>query len=442
MAETSTASTIDVYTDVVPGPRQRARGQRSTVHPLGATSHDFRTPTVPNPVIERPAIWEESTLGREELLARVEALEAAAKPKELRRRLAGVGLVLDWLEDFPGESWQQRWRGSGADEAGGAWTEAVDVPGLLGHEHGRGQLTGGAGRLILVGAIRPSYNWLYRFRSGPCFERLRNLRDPAGFARLDPLCEATDRFTASDRNLAYIQLSRILVHNGGLLSDITVADCIEAYRAQVGYSSRQHSHWYRLLLQAGILPTDAPPTIWAASRRGQLSVEELVDGYAVASAPVRNLLVDYLRERQAGMDYTSLRQLATKLVLLFWRDLELHEPGIDSLHLSDDVARRWKERLRHVRYGNHRLGRLREDPNAILMAVRAFYADLAHWALEDPGRWAAWAATNPISGRDLVGQNKRKRRATARMHQRIRELAPILPTLVAAADRRRRAAEE
>jgi hypothetical protein len=34
------------------------------------------------------------------------------------------------------------------------------------------------------------------------------------------------------------------------------------------------------------------------------------------------------------------------------------------------------------------------------MAVRAFYADLAAWALEDPARWAVWAAPNPISGRD------------------------------------------
>jgi hypothetical protein len=29
--------------------------------------------------------------------------------------------------------------------------------------------------------------------------------------------------------------------------------------------------------------------------------------------------VDYLHERQAAMDYVSLRQLSTKLVLLFWR---------------------------------------------------------------------------------------------------------------------------
>ena len=440
--EPGTTDVIDVYTDVVPGPRQRTRSPHRKANPLTTTAHDFRTPDLPTPTIERPATWNESALDRQELLARADALESEVTGKERRRRLATVALVLDWLASFSGDSWQQRWLASGANEAGEAWTATIALPGLLPGVDGRGQLTGGAGRLILLGAVRPSYNWLYRFRSGRFLERFHNLRDADGFARLDPICAATPRFTRKDRNLAYNQLSRILVHNGGLLADITVEDCIEAYRAQVGYSSRQHGHWYRLLAQAGILPDDAPPTIWAASRKGQLSVEELVDGYRVACRPVRNLLVDYLHERQAGMDYASLRQLASKLVLLFWRDLELHEPGIDSLHLPDDVARRWKERLPHIRYGTNRVGKLREDPNAILMSVRAFYADISHWALEDPSRWAQWTAPNPVTGRDLLGQNKQKRRATARMHQRTRELAPVLPTLVIAAERHRREAEE
>ena len=142
---------------------------------------------------------------------------------------------------------------------------------------------------------------------------------------------------------------------------------------------------------------------------------------------VRGLLVDYLHERQAGLDYSSLRSSASKLVLLFWRDLELHEPGIDSLHLPDDVARRWKERLRVVTHGKHRVGRRREDPNTILLAVRAFYADINHWATQDPARWGRWAAPNPISARDLIGQNKQKHRATgphAPTHPRARPAHP------------------
>jgi hypothetical protein len=77
-----------------------------------------------------------------------------------------------------------------------------------------------------------------------------------------------------------------LIHNGGRLSEIRLDDCIEAYRAQMGFCSRQHSYWYVLLCKAGFLPPNSPPTVWAASRRGQLTVAELVDGYRIACQPV------------------------------------------------------------------------------------------------------------------------------------------------------------
>ena len=442
-SEPAVTYVIDVYTDTVPAPRQRSRDYRPM--PLGVPhrEHEFRTPDLSTPLIERQSSWAGTALSRDEVVLRAQDLEAKmSNRREATSRLATFGLLLDWLETFPGQTWQQRWLASGADQAGAAWADLVSVPAQTLCAHARSQLTGAAGRLVLLGVLRPAYNWLYRLRSARVLERFRALHDPEGFAALDPICERTERFTSLDRNFAYHQLTRILMHNGGRLADITVADCIEAYRAQVGYAARQHGHWYLLLAQVGVLPADSPPTIWAASRRGQLSVEELVDGYGVACRAVRDLMVDYLHERQATLDYSSLRQLATKLVLLFWRDIELHEPGIDSLHLSDEAARRWKERLRHIRYGNHGVGKLREDPNTVLMAVRALYADLAAWALEDPGHWAAWAAPNPVNGRDLLGQNKQRKRATARMHQRIRELAPVLPSLVATAERRLRHAQE
>ena len=415
------------------------RGLRPRARYRPSQPNEFRTPVLATPRPERLSSWPQSVCSREEILTALDLLEPGVAVKERNRRRVGMNLLMDWLSGFEGISWQQRWAASGADVvAVGTWTENVDVVGLQNGTQGRAQLSGAAGRMLILGAIRPSYQWLYRLISSAVFERFRAAHDPDGFAALDLLCEATERFTATDRRFAYCQLTRILMHNGGRLADITVEDCVEAYRAQSGYSARQHSYWYVLLLRAGILPEGSPPTVWAASRRGQLTVEELVDGYQVANRPVRNLLVDYLHERQAAMDYVSLRQLSTKLVLLFWRDLELHEPGIDSLHLSDQMIRDWKQRLTEVRYGSNRLGKRREDPHAIYMAVRAFYADLSHWALEDPARWAHWVAPNPIRSQDTRGMAKQRSRSQAKMHQRTRELAPLLPALIEAAEAGRR----
>lgn len=402
------------------------------------------TPRLTTPAIARPTVWISSQLSYEEIVAAVEELERGRTDSstDFRRRVAGVERLLDWLVTFPGESWQQRWHVAEVDGAGKAWTDLV--PGTVSPSTHRAAVTGAAGRLILLDVIRPDYAWLYSaVAAQPVFERYRQLHDPDGFAAMHRLCAENPRLQSTDARYALTHLTRMLMHNGGRLSAITLTDAIESYRAQVGYSSRQRSHWYTLLLQAGILPSGSAPTIYAASRRGQLTIEEFVDRYDVQCRPIRDLFVAYLYERRPGMDYNSVRYLASKLVLLFWRDLEIHEPGIDSLHLSDDVTRRWKQRLHDVvRYGANRVGKKRQDPYTILMAVRAFYADLSHWALQDPARWAQWAAPSPVDSRDLAGMGKMMKQSRSRMHQRTRELAPLLPRLVDAADARRNAASE
>ncbi len=425
------------------------RGARPSRNRSG--EHDFLTPSLPTPVIARPTVWSASQQSVEEAMAGVEALESGASASEMRRRLRDAGVLLEWLRRFPGESWQQRWLASGVDTAGRAWpdlltaglADGTQVEGLpSGPATVRSLATGTAGRLILLDVIRPGYDWLYSSQSWTLFPRFEQVRDPEGFAAISARCAADLRMASTDRRAALVQLSRILMHNGGRLVDITLADCVEAYRAQSGYGTRCHSRWYGLLREVGIVAADAPPTIYAASRRGQLTIPEIVDAYNIECPAIRDLFVDYLTERAPGLDYTTIRQLASKLILLFWRDLELHEPGIDSLHLSDASARAWKLRLGEIRYGNHRLGKTREDPFVILTAVRAFYADLSHWALEDPARWAQWAAPSPVDSRDLAGMAKATKHRQARMHQRIRELAPLLPRLVDVARARHVAADE
>ena len=55
---------------------------------------------------------------------------------------------------------------------------------------------------------------------------------------------------------------------------------------------------------------------------------------------MRDVLVDYLRERQPSVDFSSLQHLAYLLGKLFWADLEAHHPGIDSLQAAPRCRRR------------------------------------------------------------------------------------------------------
>lgn len=421
------------HVDPVAHLQRAGRPSRRPPADNGALRSKAPTPTLPTPAIARPTVWPASQLSYEEVLDAVhdlEIAEGATSRRFIRAQVLFAEKLLGWLLTFPGESWQQRWQATGANTAGRGWAALATES-----ENERGDFVNAAGKLLVLDIIRPDYSWLYAtVAEFHLFRRLRARRDPEGFATIEALCDADARLQPTDRRGALTQLTRMLVHNGGTLANLTVADCVEAYRAQEGYGSRLHGRWYTLLRQAAFLPADSPPTVWAASRRGQLTIEEMVDRYDVECRPVRDLFVAYLYERRPAMDYNSIRYLTAKLVLLFWRDLEIHEPGIDSLHLSDEVARRWKTRLSGpVLYGSNRVGKKREDPYTVLMAVRAFYADLSHWALEDPARWAAWAAPSPVDSRDIAGVTKMLKQSRARTHQRIRELAPMLPRLVDAA---------
>ena len=44
--------------------------------------------------------------------------------------------------------------------------------------------------------------------------------------------------------------------------------------------------------------------------------------YGIPASGVRDLLVDYLEEIRAGMDYCSLENLAYRLARLFWWEVD------------------------------------------------------------------------------------------------------------------------
>jgi integrase len=352
----------------------------------------------------------------------IELLGEADQRERWRRREA-MTAVLDWLEGFPGESWQERWLLTGSDQHGRSWGPGNLTP------RWRNRLTTGLGVLIVLGAVRPAYPWLFSSRLLGVYASYRQHNQAQAYVALTE--RARLRGLTEYEVEALNALTRIVIVTGKDLHALEVDD-IADYAAARKASGRKIASIpvaYELLREIGGLP-DAPPAWRQIQARGQLTVAEMVDRSRVACRPVRDVMVHYLVERSAVLDYGSLDNQAQMLASLFWADLERHHPGIASLHLPNEVAREWKQRIRTLPDG-----RPRRNVHAVLLAVRAFYLDLLQWSLEDPARWDEWAAPCPISEADIRGYIKQARRRRARMAERTRTLVPVLPRLVEAAER-------
>jgi integrase len=398
------------------------------------------------------AIWPAAGQSRGQLLSRLLAPPFATGGTDTRqRRRLGLIRLLDWLEQQPGGCWQQRWVSSGADAAGNlAWrdlpTRWLRAAGK-GHQDPKGDyvmFSTGLYLMICADAIRPSLNWLLT----PGTPRLlvtemARSRDPAGFAALAASLQ-DDPASASIRREALRWIAVILAAKGGMIADITLGDCLELAQIPASAGGRGRSLTFCQMLQsAGVFGEEAPATVRVFTAGGQLSPAELIDRYHMACRPVRDLLVDYLRERQATVDYTTLQALAGILGRLFWADLEQHHPGISSLRLTPQAAAGWKQRVL-VKKSTGEAGLAdvpRLDAVNVLTTVRAFYLDIAQWAADDPARWGPWAVPCPIRGGEIP-RDRHARQRKSRMDQRTRERLPALRLLTASADAERKTAAE
>jgi hypothetical protein len=397
--------------------------------------------------------WAATRRPREQVLARLLGPPfALANRAGQRQRRWGMMRVLDWLGSQPGGTWQERWAGSGAEDTG-QWRQLparwLAGTGRISASSQRPESGLGGGLLLLIcgDVIRPGLPWLLACCG---LQRLTaemaRVRDPDAFAKLRRLCDA-ERASAVTRDLSLRRIAAIMAAKGGTVSDITPGDCLELARVagQVGGSRAPGMYFYQLLRAMGVFPQQAPVTVRMFATQGQLSAGQLIDRYGIACRPVRDLLVAYLSEQQLTVDHASLRATAHVLGNLFWRDLERHHPGIDSLRLAPEVAAGWKQRIQSkTRRSATRAGEVietrapRSAAASALFTVRAFYLDIAQWAVDDPARWAAWVAPCPIRDGE-VPYRKELARRKARMDQRTRERLPALPVLAAAAGDERHA---
>jgi integrase len=411
----------------------------------------------PRPV---PATWIGTRRDRATVVARLSVPPFLAQDSQTRcNRKLSLLTVLDWLELQPGATWQERWESTGAGVDGRLdWRlkliSDLKAAGDLGRRGERITRILGMGLIQLIGAdiLRPKLGWLMS-TSSPLriANEMARVRDPHGLAQLRAV-RATS--TVGDATVlpAIERIALIMAAKGTMIRDITPGDCLESLKISKevfpgpGRSGRHSPFFYQLLHSIGVFPAEAPSTVRMFSTRfpGQLTVEQLIDRYDLACRPVRDLLVDYLRERQPTVDYSTLTGLATALGLWFWKDLEKHHAGIDSLRLAPDIAAAWKQRLktRTVRSTNESGDIVeytveRAGASDVLITVRSFYLDLAQWALDGPTRWGPWAVPCPIRVDD-VQHKKMTSRRKARMDQRTRERLPVLPVLVDAVDRARK----
>ncbi|MRH93300.1 tyrosine-type recombinase/integrase [Nocardia sp. SYP-A9097] len=375
------------------------------------------------------------------------------RTRDGRRR--GVAKILSWLSTFPGETWQARWLASGAERHRGP--DWVKLPvAWLAENQGRtgpgGPVDLQSGLLMLTcgDVLRPGMAWMLTRSHRYLIAVMAEVRDRHGFARLAELAAGEQDSSYADSKVAASRIAIILACKGGTIADIAVGDCVELVETmrQVHTRGGQKKVDFYLRLRAlGIFPDNAPHSIRAFGLAGgRLTIEQLVDRYRIQSEPVRNLLIDYLRERQPSLDFTSLDAASRTLAGLFWARIETLAPGIDTLRIPPQVLRTWKgelatvERTRISTNGERvKVPTPRLNYKDELLRVRALYLDIAHWAVEDPARWGPWVAPCPITDAEIQKAKERKHRK-ARMDQRTRERLPVLPVLVATVNDRRLAA--
>jgi len=367
-----------------------------------------------------------------------------------RSRRIGLVKVLDWLQAQPGQTWQARWIASGAEtEPGTDWRRLVTGADVEDPHRACADLGPGLLAMICADLVRPSIGWLLTTATPrKLAASMARTRDPDGFSQLALLCEQAGA-SRGTTGPALDRIAIIMAAKGGMVAEIGVGDCLQVLRTCADVFTDGHYNspfFYQLLHAMGIFGPTAPPTVRVFLTRGQRSPEQLIDRYDIACRPIRDLLVDYLRERQPRLDYSTLEGLSRTLGNLFWADLERHHQGIDSLQLPSDVAAAWKQRLLTKPTKTPTAGGQASDTSSTRLSamqtmatVRAFYLDLGEWATEEPARWGPWVVPSPIRAGD-VSHKKDLDQRKSRMDQRTRARIPVLPVLIAALDAERLAA--
>jgi integrase len=340
-------------------------------------------------------------------------------PRQRERYLTGLDLLLAWLRPGPGQSWQEVWELRA--ECAGAWTQLTGAQ----PQEGRTCLYKAAQVLIAYRVVRPGYRWLLDYGLGDLYQLLFDTTEREARREL--------RRAAHELGLGAHALSqvwrlvgRVLAHTGKPLREVTADDLLELRAATRGTGHVLCGHFTvtRLLFHLGIVKEPLLSPSYFRTERP--TIEQLVDSFGIRNVEVRRAFVLYLKERAPALDFNSLRQLAYRIVKLFWRDIEERHPEVTSLNIPAEVMEAWKRRLRVLPGGKPRL-----EVVAILFHIRSFYLDILQWSQTRPEVWASYACPCPVRESDLAANRKSVMQQKARTHARIRLMQPLLARFVA-----------
>ncbi|GAA5214175.1 hypothetical protein GCM10023323_58140 [Streptomyces thinghirensis] len=384
------------------------------------------TPAPPPLPVRPPRSLGDFTTAPAEEIIEVTANHFSQSDKEKHKPRRAMRDFLGHLATFPGVTWQERWEASGHDEGQPVGEVAGD------DRHQQKRLNCAAGYAFAMRLVRPT---LLGFRCNRFSHYAPWFRGVAKDPWLEEFCARADQLPMSQcrRSRAKFDVCCALTVFGIDLADLT-PEALLHYAVEsrahglAGENSRSGSYAgtlaWPILHDMGQFPASAPRSFRGAVTRGQISVEEAVDRHQLRNQEVRDVLVEYIRRRSAGLDYSTLRQLVNLLVRVFWKQIEEINPDQQDLRLSEETFTQWKEWMLVLPNGNPRL-----DVDGPLMAVRALYLDLQTWAVAEPERWAKWSAPCPVRDADLRWFHLRRRRLQERMVNRTRDRQPLLPVL-------------
>ncbi|PRY62845.1 phage integrase family protein [Knoellia remsis] len=362
---------------------------------------------------------------RGELAGVLEALTTTTLPAGMKvnpvvRSKRLVGRLLDWLEEQPGDTWQDRWEswiGQGEQD----WRPN---PGSSGQGI-KWETAYAINALIVVGAVAPTYDWMLSQRRMRLYKDWASYHEPEVFQQVVDAVVARGGFRDTTRVTTL--LAMMSIHLRKPVSELTAQDFGDLRAVHLARGVNYHGlpgAW--VACKAAGLLADEPDSYAELVHVERRTVEELVDRHGVDNAEIRQVFIAYLTEMSVSMDYHTLYALEQLLVKNFWGDIQAHNPGIATLQLTAEQASAWRTRIKTMPNG-----KLRKGEAQVMDRVRTFYNDIAAWALDDPGRWAMWVAPNPVPRAVIKGaRTKTTRRQQNHFKARTRSLAPWVPQLV------------